>query len=639
MMRANRFKTGILPLFVVFVLSLVGVIDVSADVANSSGIAYTITDLGDLGGGYSYASGINDSGQVTGVASTSADYLHAFLYRTGAMTDLGTLGGDYVQGNGINKSGQVTGFSQTSAGYDHAFIYSDGTLVDLGTLGGNFSQGNGINNSGKVTGFAQISSGADHIFLYGNGVMTDLGTLGGNQGRGYDINNSDQVTGYVRTGDGGEHAFLYSNGTMTDLGTLGGKQSIGYAINDAGQVTGHSYTGTGYSHAFRYSGGVMTDLGDLGGGESWGYGINNSGQVVGMSYTGDGDEHAFLYNNGTMLDLNTLIPADSGWVLYEATGINISGQISGYGINASGYTHAFLLSPSPASSVILTPGIASPVSVGTPVTFTAVASGGSGSYQYKYLLKAPGGTLTTVRDYASTATWNWTTTGLAAGTYQVVVHARNAGSTKSYETYKSITYALANPASAVTLTPGVASPVSVGTPVTFTAVASGGSGSYQYKYLLKAPGGTLTTVRDYASTATWNWTTTGLAAGTYQVVVHARNAGSTKSYETYKSITYALANPASAVTLTPGVASPVSVGTPVTFTAVASGGSGSYQYKYLLKAPGGTLTTVRDYASTATWNWTTTGLAAGTYQVVVHARNAGSTKSYETYKSISYALK
>jgi hypothetical protein len=95
----------------------------------------------------------------------------------------------------------------------------------------------------------------------------------------------------------------------------------------------------------------------------------------------------------------------------------------------------------------------------------------------------------------------------------------------------------------------------------------------------------------------------------------------------------------SAVTLTPSVASPVTIGTAVTFTAAASGGSGSYQYKFLLRTPGGTLNTVRDYSSTASWAWSTSGLLAGTCQVVVHARNVGSTKSYETYRAVSYGLR
>jgi hypothetical protein len=80
------------------------------------------------------------------------------------------------------------------------------------------------------------------------------------------------------------------------------------------------------------------------------------------------------------------------------------------------------------------------------------------------------------------------------------------------------------------------------------------------------------------------------------------------------------------------------IGTTVSFSAVASGGSGKYEYRYLLRLPGGTLGTVRDYSAASTWNWDTTGLAAGTYQVVVHARNIGSNRSYEAYQPLSYAL-
>jgi hypothetical protein len=294
----------------------------------------------------------------------------------------------------------------------------------------------------------------------------------------------------------------------------------------------------------------------------------------------------------------------------------------------------------PASSVTLTPNPASPASVGTPVTFTAAASGGSGSYEYMFLLRAPGGTLDPVQAYSSTPTWNWNTTGVTTGTYQVVVRARNAGSTRSYETYQSISYAVTfPPASSVTLTPNPASPASVGTPVTFTAAASGGSGSYEYMFLLRVPGGTLDMMQAYSATPTWAWNTSGAVAGTYQVVVRARSAGSAKGYETYQSISYAVTfPPASSVTLTPNPASPASVGTPVTFTAAASGGSGSYEYMFLLRAPGGTLDPVQAYSSTPTWNWNTTGVTTGTYQVVVRARNAGSTKSYETYAWAGYAL-
>ncbi len=54
---------------------------------------YSVTDLGTFGGRYSYAYGINDSGQVVGHSRTSNGQIHAFLSDGSTMTDLGTLGG------------------------------------------------------------------------------------------------------------------------------------------------------------------------------------------------------------------------------------------------------------------------------------------------------------------------------------------------------------------------------------------------------------------------------------------------------------------------------------------------------------------------------------------------------------------
>ena len=45
-----------------------------------------------------------------------------------------------------------------------------------------------------------------------------------------------------------------------------------------------------------------------------------------------------------MLDLNNLIPANSGWLLQQATAINDQGQIVGYG-TLNGQSEAFLLTP------------------------------------------------------------------------------------------------------------------------------------------------------------------------------------------------------------------------------------------------------------------------------------------------------
>ena len=59
--------------------------------ALTADILYSVTNLGTLGGEYSFGTGINNAGQVAGASATPT--LHAFLYTNGQMQDLGTLGG------------------------------------------------------------------------------------------------------------------------------------------------------------------------------------------------------------------------------------------------------------------------------------------------------------------------------------------------------------------------------------------------------------------------------------------------------------------------------------------------------------------------------------------------------------------
>src|SRR5262249_48464251 len=47
---------------------------------------------------------------------------------------------------------------------------------------------------------------------------------------------------------------------------------------------------------------------------------------------------------GVMTDLNDLLPSNSGWEVYQASGINASGQIVGEGFH-NGAQHGFLMTP------------------------------------------------------------------------------------------------------------------------------------------------------------------------------------------------------------------------------------------------------------------------------------------------------
>ena len=108
---------------------------VLASLPAKSGVIYTVTDLGTLGGSYSVARGINAWGDVVGYSAMVGDSSsHAFLY-DGSMHDLGTLGGSASDAYGINSAGQIVGWASLPGDFQATFIYN-GTMQDLGTLGG-----------------------------------------------------------------------------------------------------------------------------------------------------------------------------------------------------------------------------------------------------------------------------------------------------------------------------------------------------------------------------------------------------------------------------------------------------------------------------------------------------------------------
>ncbi len=73
--------------------------------------------------------------------------------------------------------------------------------------------------------------------------------------------------------------------------------------------------------------------------------------------------------------------------------------------------------------------------MGTGVAFTAIASGCPHPL-YQFWILAPGShTWTIVQAYSASATLNWTTTGLPAGTYLYTVWIRDASSAAGYDAY------------------------------------------------------------------------------------------------------------------------------------------------------------------------------------------------------------
>jgi probable HAF family extracellular repeat protein len=444
---------------------------------------YAVTDLGTLGGTYSYATAVNRFGEVVGFSYMPGDQTtHAFSWQNGVMTDLGTLGGAQSFAYGVNDAGQIVGAAYRTDGTFHATLWDHGAVTDLGTLGGSYSQAYAINNHGQVVGYANLpNDDPPHAFLWDRGVMIDLGKLTGDVSAAYGINDAGQSAGYGDTipGTFSPHAIRWEGAVLHDLGTFpGGVGSTGLGINSYGEVIGKAKIGAANQphHAFLWDG-VMHDLGGLDGSRgAAAQGVNSYSQVVGTStilFTA----HAFLDFNGRMFDLNDVVPkSESGWFLSVADAVNDGGQIVGSGFGPNGQ-HAFLLNPvNPGAIAVLEiTGAIAPVGAGTAYAFTVTAKD-----QYGNTIPGYAGTVSFgSSDGQATLPANYTFTAADGGSHTFTVTLKSAGS-QSLSVADVSNSGLTGLRSGIVVIPGAAqafavtgfpSTVTAGTPGAFQVVA------------------------------------------------------------------------------------------------------------------------------------------------------------------------
>jgi probable HAF family extracellular repeat protein len=312
--------------------------------------SYIITELVPVGGNYSKARGVNDAGQVVGMAHNSANDDRPVLWENGLVFDVGVVSGD-DEGDAfaINNAGQIAGYSW-NANYN-AFLDDGGVKTNISSLLSYDAQAEDVNEEGDVVGFTLNGDS----FLYSEGSVTDIGVdIGGVYNWAYAINNSGQIVGFWENAGGDQFAFVYSDGTKTDLGGLGGNHQAA-DINDDGDIVGYATVSGDQRPVLWLASGGAQDLGLLSGG-LWGHAraINNAGRIVGWSEASGGLRHAFVYENGTMTDLNDLLPPGSGWELEQAEDINEVGQIVGWG-EIGGNTRGFLMTPDSDDDGIVDP--------------------------------------------------------------------------------------------------------------------------------------------------------------------------------------------------------------------------------------------------------------------------------------------
>ena len=282
----------------------------------------------------------------------------------------------------------------------------------------------------------------------------------------------------------------------------------------------------------------------------------------------------------------------------------------------------------------LTPSLPSPQDIGTTVNFLAEATGGTGNYQYEFRTgaTAPG---TLVQAYSTNPTYRWYTDGLPAGTTTFRVNARVVGTTGVVTTTAAFTIATAT-AKTVTLTSSLPSPQPSGTSVTFNALASGGSGTYEYQFSDNVSGAMIV-VQPFSASAAFLLPTT-TPAGTYQFQVAARTAGSGGPAEATSAPLPFTIQAGMGATL---IAFPTSPQTSRNIRGIPRGpgavGRVSYEYQFSDNVTG-TMAVRQAYSQNSTRVWNTTGVPFGTYGLKVDIRNVGSTAASQATTTIAYTL-
>lgn len=263
---------------------------------------YRMVDLGTFGGDSSYASAMNDHGDVVGRAQAADGTYRGFLWRHGRMIDLGAL-----HPIDVNNHGQVVGIRGDGTG---GYVWHRGVLRPLGDPS---ALPEAINDRGQVVG--RTNAGP---VLWTNG-RTRLLPLGDAS----DVNERGQISGGVHV-PGGFHAALWHRGRVTDLGAGPFDRSNTYALNDRGWAIGWHFAADQSERGILWRHGRALDVGTLGGSFTQLRAINNRGAILAISEATDGSARPALWRRGVLHDLSLAGVSKEG----EVVDLNDRGRIA-----------------------------------------------------------------------------------------------------------------------------------------------------------------------------------------------------------------------------------------------------------------------------------------------------------------------
>lgn len=224
--------------------------------------------------------------------------------------------------------------------------------------------------------------------------------------------------------------------------------------------------------------------------------------------------------------------------------------------------------------------------IGNTVRFNASATGGSGNYMYKYLIKDDKGEWYKLKDYDKENVFNWTPGVIGNKTIYVDIKD-DAGQYKRIAIpYQIKAYEL-NGKIEMTSNGNTV----VGNNVRLTVNATGGTGNYTYKFLITDASGNWYKLKDYSSSNVCQWMPS--TSGQKKICVDIKDAnGNVCRKELNVYVTPQLSG-----NLWSDTGDKCFSGSNVTLAAKGVNGSGIYMYKFLISDTAGNWYKLQDYSA------------------------------------------
>jgi uncharacterized membrane protein len=292
---------------------MLGLVLTIARKVRASGPAYTAIDYPGAVNGNSFATDINDRGQIVGEYQYGTDFStqrYGYLRSHGTFAPIIYPGSLWTRAVAINRYGDIVGdwdeHVPNGKGQDFGFLLRGGEYTLLQFPNSDSTIPAGINANGDIVGWYLDKVGM-HGFLLSGGVYTSIDFPGSAAfTQAWKINDNGEIAGrYEGATDGKYHMFVYSNGIFTAVPDVpgafetavvegGGFNNVDDIVSQYCNVKSCSLFTPGTVHGFLLSGGVYTTFDPPGSIGTGAFGLDSFDDIVGAYVDSSGRVHGYL---------------------------------------------------------------------------------------------------------------------------------------------------------------------------------------------------------------------------------------------------------------------------------------------------------------------------------------------------------